>query len=207
MNDFDSLPTFTISDVETLKVLSDSLRLDIFLTISDLNRKGILATVKQVSDELNIAQAKLYYHIKLLENHHLIQVADTRIVSGIVEKQYHVTAQQVLIDEGLFTIEGGKEAAYPVLSNIVTEVLRKIQSVLSQPAYIHQEHAILMARQNLRLSQEQIDRFSEQMGKMMEDFKTENKTHGADELKDFSFFYVLYPEEAARRKENTNDSH
>ncbi len=207
MNDFDSLPTFTISDVETLKVLSDSLRLDIYLTISELNRKGILATVKQVSDDLNIAQAKLYYHIKLLENHRFIQVADTRIVSGIIEKLYHVTAQQVVIDEGIFSTESGKEAAYPVLSNVVSEVLKKIQSILNYPEYKRQEHSILMAHQYLRLSQEQIARFSEQMGKMMENFKNENKARRADELKDFSFFFVLYPEEVASREENTNDNH
>ncbi len=207
MMDFDSLPTYSISDVETLKVISDSLRLDIFLTVRELNRNDILPTVKQISDEMNVPQAKLYYHIKLLENHNFLHVADTRIVSGIVEKLYQVSAQRVTIDDDLFSTDSGKEAAYPVLSNVVSEVLKKIQSILSHPEHIFQDKNIAMSRHILRLSHSQIGEFSEKMGKLMEEYKTENKNLPADELHNYSLFYVLYPEESVRRGQTIDDNH
>ena len=80
----------TITDLETLKVISDPLRLNIIQVIKDINISGALCSVKQVSERLDIPPAKLYYHVKLLEKHGFLEVTETRIVSGIVEKLYRL---------------------------------------------------------------------------------------------------------------------
>ena len=75
-----------ISDLETLKVISDPLRVQILENIGLASDAGKSTSVKQLSEDLDIPQSKLYYHIKLLEKHDLVYVADTRVISGIIEK-------------------------------------------------------------------------------------------------------------------------
>jgi len=94
----------TITDPETLKVIADSLRLRILKQLKQP------ATVKEVGRELDIAPTKLYYHFSQLEKHGLIRVVETNLVSGIVEKQYQVTASRYRVDDQLLaTPEGAAE--------------------------------------------------------------------------------------------------
>ena len=77
----------TIGDIETIRVMADERRLTI------LNKLQKSMTVKELAELLNCPVSQLYYHVNLLEKHKLIQVVATQIVSGIIEKQYQVTAR------------------------------------------------------------------------------------------------------------------
>jgi transposase-like protein len=88
----------TISSLEALKVFSDPLRQQIIEALLDGAK-----TVKQVASELELAPTKLYYHVNLLEEHGLIQVTETRIVSGIIEKHYVAAAKEYAIERVLMT--------------------------------------------------------------------------------------------------------
>ena len=87
-----------ISDLETLKVISDPLRVQVLERIGMACDSGNLITVKQLSEDLDIPQTKLYYHVNLLEKHDLIQVAETKVVSGIIEKHYQIRARRIRVD-------------------------------------------------------------------------------------------------------------
>ncbi|MEU7019289.1 helix-turn-helix domain-containing protein [Streptomyces sp. NPDC046203] len=77
-----------VDDVETLKALSDPLRLAILRTMmSDVQASH---RVKDIARLLDQPTTKLYRHIKVLEAAGLIRVAQTRMVSGIQESQYQV---------------------------------------------------------------------------------------------------------------------
>src|SRR5512145_3269846 len=89
---------YTVNDLETLKVLADPLRIHIIELVTHEPR-----TVKQVAADLTLPPTKLYYHFKLLEERGLIQVVDTRIVSGIVEKQYQATALSYHVNKTLLS--------------------------------------------------------------------------------------------------------
>jgi DNA-binding transcriptional ArsR family regulator len=102
--DFQPEEYYTISSLETLKVISDPTRLHMLETLAE----GPM-TVKQVARELGTSPTKLYYHINLLEEHGLIVVTGSRIVSGIIEKQYRTRAYNVKIDRALLNIGGGGE--------------------------------------------------------------------------------------------------
>jgi hypothetical protein len=91
-----------IVDLETLKVISDPLRIRLLDAIGIANRAGKRRTVKQLAAELNIPHQKLYYHINLLEKHALIRVAETQVVSGIIEKHYQVQARSLSVARSLF---------------------------------------------------------------------------------------------------------
>lgn len=88
----------TITTLEALKVFSDPLRQQIIEALLDGPK-----TVKQVASELELAPTKLYYHVNLLEEHGLIQVTETRIVSGIIEKHYVAAAKEYAIERALMT--------------------------------------------------------------------------------------------------------
>lgn len=94
---FEQAQEFVIQDLETLKVMSDPLRTQILELVLD-----DALTTKQIARALELPASRLYYHINLLEKHGLLRVAATRLVSGIVEKQYRAVAQFVTVDPGLF---------------------------------------------------------------------------------------------------------
>jgi len=87
-----------ITDLETLKVISAPLRVQILERIGLASNADQLTTVKQLSEDLDIPPTKLYYHINLLEKHGLIQIAETKVVSGIIEKYYQIAAQRIRAD-------------------------------------------------------------------------------------------------------------
>lgn len=92
---FTPAPELVISDLETLKVLADPLRLSI---LEFLMRPS---TVKRIAEKINKPATKLYYHFNLLEKHGLIVLVDTRIVSGIIEKHYQAAARVYRVAKNL----------------------------------------------------------------------------------------------------------
>ncbi len=116
---------FNINDLETLKVLADPLRLNIVELCTQAPR-----TVKQVASVLNLPPTKLYYHIKQLEERSLIRVVDTRIVSGIVEKQYQAAAFNYRVDRELFSLtsQAGKEGLNVMLAGLFDDTREDIRN-------------------------------------------------------------------------------
>lgn len=144
-----------IEDLETLKVLADPLRLRIREL---LNKPG---TVKQIAQTLNIPATKLYYHINLLEKHGLIVVVDSRIVSGIIEKQYQVAAQSVRVDTTLLSatptgVEGLTLSANTLFNDTLTDLLTSFQEgAISADAPENDPHSAKLHSLRLRLTEEQ----------------------------------------------------
>jgi DNA-binding transcriptional ArsR family regulator len=93
-----------IDTVEGLRALADPVRLAI---LSALNRRGpdgelpVLA-VKELAKELGEPQTKLYRHVKQLEAAGLIEVAATRMVSGILEQRYRARQRDLRLSAALF---------------------------------------------------------------------------------------------------------
>lgn len=81
------LEKFLVRDVATFKALADPTRLQILLDLT-VDPKA----VKEVAATLQVRPTRLYYHFKILEQAGLIRVADRRLVSGIEESRYEVTA-------------------------------------------------------------------------------------------------------------------
>lgn len=92
-----------INDLETLKVLADPMRLNILEYLMKPS------TVKRIAEKLGKPPTKLYYHFNLLEKHGLIQLVDTRVVSGIIEKHYQASARSYQVGRGLLA-PGTEEA-------------------------------------------------------------------------------------------------
>ena len=85
-----------IDDIATLQVVADPLRLQL---LALLRREP--HTVKALAKALGLAQTKLYYHIKLLEERDLIRVVGIRSGAGPTEKEYGVTSYRLSVDRAL----------------------------------------------------------------------------------------------------------
>jgi DNA-binding transcriptional ArsR family regulator len=90
-----------ISDVETLRAISDPLRIRILETM--VARKDARWSVKELAAQLEVPQTRLYHHVELLLERDLIRLASQRIVSGIIESRYRVAALSFRLDSALLS--------------------------------------------------------------------------------------------------------
>lgn len=122
------LSELLISDLETLRIIADPIRLRILeLLIMEAQ------PVKRLAASLGLPQTKLYYHINLLEEHGLVRVVATRVVSGIIEKRYGAAAQSYRIDDALLALSapGGDETFEMMLSTLLDGVKRDLRQGLA----------------------------------------------------------------------------
>src|SRR5919197_498369 len=85
-----AIPEAHILDtVERLKAMADPLRIRFVTELLEGPR-----TVKEVAEALGVPPTRLYYHVKILERHGLIEVANRRMVSGIEERSYRTAGDQ-----------------------------------------------------------------------------------------------------------------
>lgn len=109
-----------IDDVEQLKAISDPLRLRMVEALADPAADGW--TAKELAAHLGTKQTKLYHHLALLEQHGIIRVVETRLVSGIQEKRYQAVAHSFRVDRSL--LAGGNDAAIGTVVDAIFEKAR-----------------------------------------------------------------------------------
>jgi len=108
------LPERRIADVETIKALSDPLRLRILEVMTA--RPEDTFTVKRLAGLLGVSQTKLYHHVNLLAERDLIRPAGQRVVSGIIETSYRVGQREISLDRSL--LAGGSPQLHDVLTTV-----------------------------------------------------------------------------------------
>jgi len=121
-----------ISDVETLKAISDPLRLRILELM--VTRPNSAWSVKELAAGLDVPQTRLYHHIELLTQRDLVRAAEQRVVSGIIETRYRLAALSLRLDPHLVRGGGaGAPAAREVLTTIFDETRRDLERILADP--------------------------------------------------------------------------
>jgi DNA-binding transcriptional ArsR family regulator len=99
-----------VSDAETLRVISDPLRIAILRRLMADPDQGVrVMSAKELATELGEPQTKLYRHLKQLEEAHLIEVAETRVVSGINEQRYRTAQMNLLLSPALLNDLGVRD--------------------------------------------------------------------------------------------------
>jgi DNA-binding transcriptional ArsR family regulator len=81
-------PVPDAAHVEILKALAAPTRLRIMYALEVGGKEPRVMSVKELAEELGEPQTRLYRHVKVLESAGLIEVAATRMVSGILEQRY-----------------------------------------------------------------------------------------------------------------------
>jgi len=153
-----------ISDVETLRVVADRTRLRMLESLSTAPR-----TVKQIASELDVSPTKLYYHVRLLEEHGLIRVVDSRVVSGIVEKSYQTSAYRFSVDHALLPGVHDDSSALDVMLSVILdeaagEIRRGVERGLIDLTVIGvAEGGMVLGRSWLRMTPAQAELYVERM--------------------------------------------
>lgn len=106
-----------IEDVATLKALADPVRMNLLdLTQADPERTW---TARELAGIVGVLPTNIYYHLNMLERNGLLQVRDTRVVNGIIEKHYgagqrSVTFQRRVGEGG----EGQREVVWAQMTEL-----------------------------------------------------------------------------------------
>lgn len=191
---------FIIHDLETLKVLADSLRMQIL----DLLREKPL-TVKQMAGDLDITATKLYYHINLMEKHGLIRVIDTRIVSGILEKRYQASARTYRLDQRLLSPAAptGDESIEMMFATVFDDTKLDIKKSirvglveLAQPDADPNNpnpHGLVLTRMLSRLTPEQAAEFYRRLNDLAREFAAHRTEPDNADQQVYSLIVAAYP--------------
>lgn len=174
-----------IRDAETLRIVSDPLRLRMLELMRERPQ-----TAKELATALRVSRTKLYYHLNLLTDHGLITVADTRLVSGIVEKQYRVTAYRMTVDKALIgPTSVGNDAldtyVSVVLDEVRTEINRSVDAGLIDLERTHEDNILprrlVLGRKWMRLTPDQVAAFSQRYAEVMDEFDAAASLHSGDD--------------------------
>ncbi len=187
---------FLISDFETLKVVADPLRAQIFeLLVQET------LTVAQVAEKLGQAASKLYYHIGLMEKAGLIKVVGTRQVRNMVEKDYRATADTVEVDPRLlnFSTTEGQESLQAMLAATLDstrdDILRSVQARivdLERGATPHGRR-MMLTRETSRLNPAQAEAFQERLAALVKEFATADGEADDANRHGYALTIALYP--------------
>lgn len=115
--------TKELTTLEEVKAMSDPFRLRIIGSIDEFPKGR--ATVKQIADKLGEVPAKVYYHVKKLQNVGILELVHTEEINGIVSKYYSKTAES-------FQVHLSEEADEAYKSTMIGETQRMITEIYNK---------------------------------------------------------------------------
>jgi DNA-binding transcriptional ArsR family regulator len=158
-----------VSDHETLRALADPLRLRILETM--VTRVDDAWSVKELAAALGVPQTRLYHHIELLLERDLIRPAAQRLVSGIVETRYRVTALSLRLDPRLLSSD--EEGATSLVANVLeaarSEILAAVRTTALDPENLAPERP-LISRGLAKLTPERAGELRQRLVALLEEF-------------------------------------
>lgn len=205
MDEFKPAPTFTIGDLETLKVIADPLRGQIVeILVSEPS------TINQLGAKLGLAPSKLYYHVNLLEKVGLVKVVDTTQRGNIIEKHYWVTALDYRVDENMFnfsTPEGQQNISNLMTAPLETtrqDIIRSLEARAFNLEHGAEKHPrqVMITRELSRITDDQAEQFIQRFKTLVEEFTTANDSELDDDAQVHALTIAFYPTfyyEAAER--------
>jgi DNA-binding transcriptional ArsR family regulator len=194
--DFQPAPTMTITDLDTLKVVSDPLRIQILEVLITEPQ-----SVNQIAEKLGLSSSKLYYHVNILEKHGLIQVVDTTLHGNIIEKHYWVSAYDIRLDESLCclgTPEGPEHATavmIPPIDATRQDIVRSLEARMFALDHGADEHPrkAMVYRELSNLSDEQANDFIQRLKALTDDFEAASDQVSGEDVQTHALTIAFYP--------------
>ncbi len=200
----DPLPERRINDVETIKALSDPLRLRILEVMTAAHDETF--TVKRLAASLGVSQTKLYHHVNLLVERELIRPAGQRVVSGIIETSYRIGQLQISLDRSLLATDSA--GLHDVLATVFEGARDDIERGLRSGAIRVDEeagpHAKLVVSKGLaRLSPAQAVAFRDRLVELIASFDTADMPRDTpDDARPYGLVLGFYPMTDAATEED-----
>ena len=187
------LPERLISDVETLRALSDPLRLRILEIMTARNDETF--TVKRLATDLGTSQTKLYHHINTLAERGLINVAGQRIVSGIIETSYRVGQRNLRFDRKLLSADEQvmHEALTTIFDGARDDIERGLRTGhISTDVDADPATKLLLARGLVRLAPERAVELRDRLTSLFEEYAGDDDEHADLSLPAYGVVLSLY---------------
>src|SRR6476660_6551758 len=189
-----------ISDVETLKAISDPVRLrirDTMVTAADE-----AWTVKRLAKALGTNTTKLYHHINILEERDLIRVAGTRVVSGIIETSYRISALSIRLDRSLLSGAGPevRSSVHDVLAVVFDSVRDEIEKGLASGMIKSADDPLseLLVRGLTMLAPDRAAELRRRLRELLEEFDTDDPSRVEPGAVPFGYLLAIYPLESTK---------
>lgn len=157
-----------IGSLEALRVLVDGQRHRI---VTLLMHEPM--TARDLAGRLGIGRTRLYYHLDLLQQHGIIRVVGTRLVSGIEERTYRAVARGFRVDRTLLA----PHASEPQIADAQASILESVASDLRARALSGEPHSerddseVLVARTFLRLNDERRSELRARLAALIEHYR------------------------------------
>ncbi|HEY2916527.1 MAG TPA: helix-turn-helix domain-containing protein [Candidatus Limnocylindrales bacterium] len=188
------VPERIVSDPETLKAISDPTRLRILETM--VTRARDAWSVKELAAALDVPQTRLYHHMELLAERELIRPAGQRIVSGIVETRYRVTALSLRLDPRLLASEDHAATTEALVGNVMDaargELLAVLRTLPADPDEMGADRP-LVSRGLARLTPARAAELRGRLAAVIEAFDDPE----VPESRAYGFFLAFYPSPTA----------
>jgi len=167
-----------VSDVETLRALSDPLRIRILEAMVEADRESW--TVKRISAALGVGPTKLYHHIKILEERELIRPAGQQLVRGIVETSYRIGQLQLRLDRRL--LASGEADVRSAAEEAITAVFDQARADLERAiaaGLVHVEgepdprRPLMLRRDLLRTTPERAAELRDRLTALLDEYESD----------------------------------
>ena len=193
----DEIPAiYEAESLEQVRALADELRVRIF---SMLAQEPM--TVTQLGKALDIAPAKIHYHVRELERVKLVRQVFTREKSGILEKYYRAVAKDISVPRSLVTSAPRDElvaAASELAQSAVSGYIRALGRAMPLPDEEFQGYPFSISGATLWLTKNELDQFAAELQALMEKYETHRGIEGEQEA---TLFTILYPAKLAAEPE------
>ena len=192
---FEPVAERVISDVETLKALSDPVRLRILETM--VTAADEAWTVKRLAKALDTNPTKLYHHINILEEREFIRVAGTRVVSGIIETSYRIAQLSLRLDRALLSGAGAdvRSSVHDVLAVVFESVRDEIERGLSSGVIKSSDDPLseLMIRGLTMVQPDRAVELRRRLRELLAEFDTDDPSDVEPGAVAFGYLVTLYP--------------
>ena len=195
MEEFTPAQTYTIPDLETLRTLSDPLRMQIYEIVLDTP-----SSVRQIAERLGLASSRLYYHINQLEKFGLIRMVETRMVANMMEKIYRAVAFELELAPGLlnFNVEENRETLTNMMVNHLDitrdDILRSLQArqLAVEQGAEQRPRTMMVNRLLATIPDEVADEFTRRLQALIKEFGEKDHTKG-EKVQTYALTVAFYP--------------
>ncbi|WP_422658035.1 ArsR/SmtB family transcription factor [Paenibacillus sp. EC2-1] len=167
---------YYIKTHEQLKSIADPLRTKILMNLVKHEYTG-----QQLAEMLEITRNNIYFHLKELEKHEIIQVVRKEEKNGIVQKYYRAVASRFIPEDHLLPSEDLIETSRQVFMETIETTRKKLMNAPSSSFALNSKHETmrknLAAMYSLRGSEESFTNFIEEFKTLVDKHfvkKTEN---------------------------------
>jgi DNA-binding transcriptional ArsR family regulator len=191
--DYRPEPVRLVGDPETLRALGDPTRVRILEVM--VQRQDPPWSVKDLAAAMGVPQTRLYHHVEQLLAHDLLRAVERRVVSGIIETRYRVTALSIQLDRRMFAAEGPtREALHDTLVAVFDtardEVEQAIRTAAGGPDQGERPDRILVTRGLARLTPERAAALRRRLVALEAEFDTDEP---GEDTSSYGIVLAVYP--------------